>query len=83
MEMIWASARGFVCQQLCHDSDSYGNCLSVKNFFTALVFNSVLCFVKWWVIESQKEHKLSVAKIRLLQWMSGKSWQDGIMNECV
>ena len=35
-----------------------------------------------WVVKSQQENKINVAKMRMC-WMSGQIYQDRIMNECI
>lgn len=38
---------------------------------------------KCWATNKQQVHKMSVAEMRMLRWMSGKTKKDKIMNEFI
>lgn len=39
------------------------------------------CYIKCWTLKNQHKNKVSVADMRILHWMCGKTRKDMIINE--
>ena len=56
--------------------------LSLKGkFYRTAVRPSLLYGTECWAIKKQHTHKISVAEMRILRWMCGKTRMDKVRNE--
>ncbi|KAL4194234.1 hypothetical protein AMTRI_Chr05g67600 [Amborella trichopoda] len=54
-----------------------------RKFFRTTVTPTLLHGTECWAVEKQHAHRMSVAEIRLLRWISGKTRRDRIRNEYI
>jgi hypothetical protein len=73
--MKWRCASGVLCDR------RIPNRLKGK-FYRAVIRRAMLYVTECWAIKKQHIHK-SVAEMRMLTWMSGKTRKDKIRNECI
>jgi hypothetical protein len=74
--MKWRSASGVICDRKVP--------LKLKGkFYRTAIRPAMLYGTECWAVKSQQEHKLSVAEMRMLRWMSGHTRLDRIRNECI
>lgn len=52
-------------------------------FYKTAIRPAMLYGVKCWAANKQQVHKMSVAEMRMLRWMSGKTKKDKIRNEFI
>ena len=71
----WRSASGVLCDKRIPTR------LKGK-FYRTAIRPAMLYGTKCWATKKQHVDKMSVAKMRMLRWMCGKTRQDRIMNEC-
>ena len=70
----WRSASGVLCDRTMP--------LHLKGrFYRTAVRPALLYGTECWAIKKQQEHKMAVAEMRMLRWMSGKTRSDRIRNE--
>ena len=50
-------------------------------FYRTAVRPALLYGAECWSIKKEQEHKMAVAEMRILRWMSGKTIKDRIRNE--
>ena len=52
-------------------------------FYRTAVRPAMLFGTEYWAVKSQHESKVSVAEMRMLRWMNGKTRQDRIRNDTI
>ncbi|KAI8559570.1 hypothetical protein RHMOL_Rhmol04G0184900 [Rhododendron molle] len=72
----WRSATGVLCDKRVPTK------LKGK-FYETAIRPAMLYGTKYWPIKKQKVRKMSVAEMRMLRWMCGKTRQDRIRNETI
>ena len=70
----WRSASGFICDKKVP--------LKLKGkFYRTAIRPAILYGTECWAAKGEHEHKLSVAEMKMLRWMSGHTRLDKIRNE--
>ena len=72
----WRRASGVLCDKKVP--------LKLKGkFYRTAVRPAMLFGTEYWAVKSQHESKVSVAEMRMLRWMNGKTRQDRIRNDTI
>jgi len=72
----WRNASGVLCDRKIP--------LKLKGkFYRTAVRPAMLYGSECWAVKGQQEHKMGVAEMRMLRWMSGHTRKDKIRNDCV